>query len=109
MIACLALLGLGLQANPLVSRVVVVENADSAASVEIGEYYMAKRHVVNRLLVHCQDSSTSTANETIPYAAFNAAIEAPLRAYLGKHPKVDFVVLTKGVPIRITGAPGLGH
>ncbi|MBS1721968.1 MAG: TIGR03790 family protein [Armatimonadetes bacterium] len=87
------------------ARVVVVENTSSPASVEIAEDYVSKRSVKNLVKVECQDSATSTANETMTYANFQTAIEAPVLAFLSKHPKVDFIVLTKGVPIRLTDAP----
>jgi uncharacterized protein (TIGR03790 family) len=91
-------------------RVLVIENTSSPTSVEIAEDYMAKRKVRNVLKVQCQDSSLETKGETMPYAAFQTAIEDPLADYLAKHPKIDFIVLTKGIPIRLTGAPsGLGN
>ncbi|MFI5386945.1 MAG: TIGR03790 family protein [Fimbriimonadales bacterium] len=94
--------------NPYVDRTLVVLNTDSPTSLAVGADYMRKRGVPAKLLVHCQDSAESAAKETIPYPAFRDEIESPLRVYLSKHPKIDFIVLTKGIPIRITGAPGLG-
>ena len=66
---------------------------------------MAKRAVKNVLKVACQDSAKDASQETIAFSAFQAAIEKPLTAYLAKHPGIDFIVTTKGVPIRIEGAP----
>lgn len=86
-------------------RVLVVENTESPASVEIAEDYMRRRGVKHVLKVKCQDSSVDTASETMPYATFVDAIKKPLVTELAKLPQVDFVVLTKGVPIRLTGAP----
>lgn len=37
--------------------------------------------------------------------SYIAQIESPVRKYLQSHPKIDFIVLTKGIPIRIVGAP----
>lgn len=91
--------------NPYLERVLVVMNGNSQTSVEIGADYLKQRGLKEKLIVKCADSSESAANETIPYTEFKPAIEDPLRAYLSKHPKIDFIVLTKGVPIRITGAP----
>ena len=88
-----------------VSRVMVIENTSSEASVEIATKYLQLRKVKNLLKVQCQDSALDAGKETLPYATFRTAIEAPLRAYLKTHPKVDFIVLTKGIPIRLTGAP----
>ena len=89
---------------PNASRVLVVENAASPTSVEIASDYMAKRGVKNLLKVECQDSALDAGRETIAFAAYQTVIEVPLRNYLAVHPKIDFIVLTKGIPIRITGA-----
>lgn len=73
--------------------------------MEIAECYIQKRGVKNVLKVQCQDSALNTANETMPYESFVKAIKEPLDAYLKKKPKIDFIVLTKGIPIRLTDAP----
>ncbi|MDX1926649.1 MAG: TIGR03790 family protein [Pirellulaceae bacterium] len=93
------------KSDGLVDRVLVIENLDSPASTQIVKHYMAKRGVKKVLQVHCPDSAVSAANETLPFAAFQEAIEKPLKAFLASDPKIDFIVLTKGVPIRLTGAP----
>src|SRR5437016_5282843 len=104
----LAVAAFALQSNPYVDRVLTVINADSPTSLTIGADYLKRRGLKERLLVHCQDSSTSSEQETINYPTFHDAIETPLRTYLAKHPKIDFIVLTKGIPIRIQNAPGIG-
>jgi uncharacterized protein (TIGR03790 family) len=86
-------------------RVLVVENSTSPASVEIAQFYLKKRGVKNLLKIECQDSALNAANETLPYAEFAKSILPPLSAYLKKNPKIDFIVLTKGIPIRLTDAP----
>jgi uncharacterized protein (TIGR03790 family) len=91
-------------APSLESRVLVIENSASPASMEIGEDYRARRHVKNLLKVICPDSGLNPANETLAYPAFRESIEQPLRACLLRHPGIDFIVLTKGIPIRLTGA-----
>ena len=98
------ILGSVLSTSPDAPRVLVVENTASPTSVEIASDYMVKRGVKNIVKVECQDSALDVGKETIPYAAFKTAIEAPLKSYLASHPKIDFIVLTKGIPIRITGA-----
>lgn len=89
----------------MVDRVLVIQNSDSPVSKQIAQHYMSKRGVKNVLEVHCIDSATAAANETLPFAQFKEAIEKPLKEYLAKNPQIDFIVLTKGVPIRLTGAP----
>ncbi len=99
------LVALALQkSGPDVSRVLVIENTASEASVEIATDYLQLRHVKNLLKVQCPDSAVDQAKETLPYTEFKTEIETPLRAYLANHPKIDFIVLTKGIPIRLTGA-----
>jgi len=44
-------------------------------------------------------------NETLAFEAFQGSLEKPLKAFLATDPKIDFIVLTKGIPIRLTGAP----
>jgi len=85
-------------------QVLLVVNANSPISKAIAEDYALKRHVRNIISVHCQDSASSVRDETITLAAYTQFIESPVRAFLATHTKIDFIVLTKGIPIRITGA-----
>src|SRR6476659_1825434 len=85
-------------------RVLIVENAASPVSVSISKAYAAKRGVKNILRIQCADSAKSAANETIDFPAFHEKIEVPLLAALKAKPNTDFIVLTKGVPIRISNA-----
>jgi uncharacterized protein (TIGR03790 family) len=89
-------------------RVLVVRNDNSPISRAVADDYAKRRAVGNVLSVRCQDSAASAANETISYAAYREAIEKPLRAFLAAHPSIDFIVLTKGIPLRIPDAPGRG-
>ncbi len=91
--------------SPLVDRVVVVENADSPVSVRIARHYMKQRGVTKIFQVRCQDSALETGKETIPFADFKEKIETPFKAFLAKDLTIDFIVLTKGIPIRLTDAP----
>ena len=89
-------------------RVLVVVNRNSPASLAIGADYCAKRGIKQRLEVACQDSALDASKETIPYALYAEEIENPLFARLAAHPEIDFIVLTKGIPLRLQGAHGLG-
>lgn len=89
-------------------RVLVVQNGASPTSIEISSDYMKRRGVKALLKVACADSALSAGKETIAYADFAEQIEKPLRAALKARPQIDFIVLTKGIPIRITGAPNAG-
>ena len=85
-------------------QVLLVVNANSPVSQAISSDYALKRHVRNILLIQCQDSAESTENETIDLADYTRTIENPVHTYLVTHTNIDFIVLTKGIPIRITGA-----
>ena len=112
-VGLLVLLGplTGAWAQPVINnrpgpdQVLLVVNASSPIAREIAADYAAKRHIKNFLSVQCQDSALSPANETITLADFIPAIENPLRGYLAANSNINFIVLTKGIPIRITGAP----
>jgi len=85
-------------------EVLLVCNSKSRISRAIADDYAQKRHIRNRLSVHCPDSALSTEDESISFAAYTKAIERPVRNYLATHKEINFIVLTKGVPIRILGA-----
>ncbi len=85
-------------------QVLVVFNANSPVSRAIADDYSHKRNVTNLLSIQCQDSALNTENETIAFAAYIQSLENPVREYLAAHTNIDFIVLTKGVPIRITGS-----
>lgn len=85
-------------------EVLLVCNTNSPISRAIADDYAQLRHVRHRLSVQCKDSALQTANETMTLSEYQSEIEAPVRVYLNSHPGIDFIVLTKGVPIRIVGA-----
>jgi uncharacterized protein (TIGR03790 family) len=86
------------------NQVLLVINTNSPVSCEIAADYAFKRKVRNILSIQCQDSALNTKNETITLADYGRSIENPIRDYLASHTNIDFIVLTKGIPIRITGA-----
>jgi uncharacterized protein (TIGR03790 family) len=85
-------------------EVLVVYNSNSPISIALAHDYQAKRKVKNAVSVRCRDSAVATANETLSYAEYKTSIEAPVLAYLASHPGINFIVTTKGVPLRIVGA-----
>ncbi len=85
------------------SEVLLVYNADSPISMAIGKDYAARRGVTKTIVIHCLDSAVSAANETIPLADYKREIAAPIAGFLEHHSEINFIVLTKGVPIRIDG------
>jgi uncharacterized protein (TIGR03790 family) len=92
-------------ADAIQEHVLVLENANSPTSVQIAKYYMEKRGVKKILRIRCPDSAKEVTNETLEYGLFLEAIEKPLREYLANDAKIDYIVLNKGIPIRLSGAP----
>lgn len=85
------------------AHVLIVVNNASKDSVELGDYYREKRDVPkdNVVVVDCATS------DNIPYDEYVEKIEKPVRktAKSGGR-KIDFIVLTKGVPIRLDNDGG---
>ncbi len=87
------------------TNVLVVVNSASPASVRIGEYYSAARSVPEKQIVRLKASVA----ETIAREDFERTIEQPIAAWLSRHSLQDqilYIVLTKGVPLRIDGTAG---
>jgi uncharacterized protein (TIGR03790 family) len=81
-------------------RVLVVYNGRSALGRQLAQYYASRRAIptANIVRIECPD------NEDISLSDFHQQIEEPIRANLRSNPNaVDFIVTTKGVPIRILG------
>jgi len=85
-------------------EVLVVYNASSPISTAIAKDYAAKRGVTSLLAIRSADSAVSTANETISIELYTRQIAQPVHAYLATHHQINFIVLTKGVPIRVHGS-----
>ncbi len=99
-----------LAASPVrdTDRVLVVRNENSPVSRAVADDYAQRRAVRTVVSVRCQDSAANSGNETIAYRAYEQGIEKPIRAFLAAHASIDFIVLTKGIPIRIPDGPGHG-
>ncbi len=85
-------------------QVLLVINTNSPVSQAIAGDYAQKRNIKNQLSINCQDSALNTRNETITLSNYTELIEQPIHEYLAAHTEIDFIVLTKGIPIRITGS-----
>jgi uncharacterized protein (TIGR03790 family) len=85
-------------------RVLVVRNGNSPISLAVANDYALRRSIRNVVTIRCPDAAIDPLFETIDFASYQAAIEKPLRAFLSAHPAIDFIVLTKGIPIRLRGA-----
>jgi uncharacterized protein (TIGR03790 family) len=80
------------------ARVLVVVNDQSDVSKQIADYYCRMRGVPAANVAHI----SVTPQEEINKSNYGSKIEAPVKAALGHVPNpIDFIVLTKGIPIRI--------
>ena len=105
---CLALVLCGLASNvgaQSAENVAVVINEASAESRQIGEYYIKARGIPAVNVIRIQ----TTTEETIQPSLYLATIQAPIAAALQKNNLFDrvlYIVLTKGVPLRVLGTGG---
>jgi uncharacterized protein (TIGR03790 family) len=86
-------------------HVALVINEASADSRQIGEYYQRVRHIPDTHVVRL----TTATTDAIARAAYATEIELPIANALRRHnlqDRVLYIVLTKGVPLRIDGTPG---
>lgn len=90
-------------------EVVVVVNDSSAISVAIGDYYALVRGIPPANVCHLPFGTTTA--ETISRGTFNASVRDPIASFLetsGLRDAARYLVLTKGVPLRISSQTGGG-
>jgi len=99
-----------LDATPAMAQtaenVAVVINDNSPASQRIGDYYVRARAIPSANIIHIRTST----DETIARALYTVTIEAPIAGALARErlqDRVLYVVLTKGIPLRIAGSVGV--
>jgi hypothetical protein len=85
-------------------RLVLIRNGNSPISQAVADDYARRREVHNVLTVRCQDAARDAELETISLLAYESCLEKPLRMFLRHHSSIDFIVLTKGIPIRLSRA-----
>lgn len=89
--------------SPLAQRVLVVVNANHPQSISIGRHYMSRRGVPAKNLL----TLSVEVKEGITAAVYRAAIEEPVKKAIGElGSKYDYLLLTKGVPIRVDDLGG---
>lgn len=96
-------------------EILIVVNDASEISRSIGAYYRAARGLpedrIVRVSVPIVDPTLTTyAHETISRAHFEQKIRRPIAAFLrdeGLSDRVEIIVTTKGVPLRIRGEEGI--
>lgn len=98
---CLILVSLQSAADS--KRVLVVINQNSPDSTAVGSYYVKKRAIPRENVVFVKVGS----GPNIPMAEYTSGIETPIKANLAKNKnKIDFMVMTKGVPFRLDNDGG---
>lgn len=107
--AALTLYGLAFQAPLAVAQtsenVAVVINDASPESIQVGEYYVKVRAIPADNIIHIK---TSTEEAVLP-AVYVTTIQAPIANALARanlHDRILYIVLTKGIPLRIAGTFG---
>lgn len=103
---CVQLVGVLSAQAQSAENVAIVVNDASPASQQIAEAYIRKRGVPPSNVIHV----TATTDDQIERAAYAATLEGPIAAALSKgglQDRVLYIVLTKGVPLRINGTAGL--
>ena len=83
-------------------RVLVVANDNDPGSLRIAATYLQKRKISRDQLVTLKTEST----DNISPAQYKKEIEGPIKAALAKNKQIDFIVLTKGIPIRLLDGGG---
>jgi uncharacterized protein (TIGR03790 family) len=90
------------------ANVLVVANAANADSVRIAEEYARGRGVPADQVLKL-DQMPAEVPETITAQAFALGIQAPIARWLARNAAVDrilYIVLTKGMPLRVQGTGG---
>jgi uncharacterized protein (TIGR03790 family) len=102
-------LALALPVRPLEAQtgrhILLVANADSPASIDVADYYAGKRAVPADQILRLP----MPVEEEIAREVYQARIENPIAAWLSQHSAQDrilYIVLTKGVPLRVAGTAG---
>jgi len=86
-------------------NVLVVVNRRDAGSREIGDYYRPRRSVPVKNLCYLD----TTSDEEIPWGTYVREVERPIARCLadgGLEEKILYIVLTKGVPLKVDGSGG---
>jgi uncharacterized protein (TIGR03790 family) len=87
-------------------NVALVINDASDSSQRIGEHYIRKRAIPATNVIHIRTS----VDEEVSRGVYSATIEQPIANALAKaslQDRILYIVLTKGVPLRVAGTSGL--
>lgn len=87
------------------ANVLLVVNDASPESIEIGNYYAAGRQIPAGQIVRV----TTPVTDSVSRFVFDSAIQAPIAKFLASHllhDQILYIVLTKGIPLRVDGTDG---
>ena len=103
---CLIIMGSSLSHAANSSQVLVIINECSPISLSVGKYYQQKRNIPpqNICYIRCPKA------ETITRLTYETKIMIPIAKYLQNNNlvnQISYIVLTKGIPLRIKGTGGL--
>jgi uncharacterized protein (TIGR03790 family) len=105
LLSALSLCVPALAAAQTAENVAVVVNDNSTDSIKVADHYVKRRGVPASNVIHIRTS----VNETIDRPAYLATIELPVSGAFsqrGLEDRILYIVLTKGVPLRIQGDGG---
>jgi len=94
-----------IHSSPAEQRVLVVVNDASPASTQVADAYVRSRHIPADHVVHLN----SPATEQVARTEFELTIQGPIASHLtraGLQDQILYIVLTKGIPLRIRGTGG---
>jgi uncharacterized protein (TIGR03790 family) len=86
-------------------NVLLIINDASPISVDVGKYYAQKRGIPQSNVFRIKTS----AGDDISRADFERQIESPIASWLTRNfaqDRILYIVLTKGVPLRVNGSSG---
>jgi uncharacterized protein (TIGR03790 family) len=86
-------------------NVLLVINDRSPASVQVGEHYAKKRAIAGDHIVHIKTAEADSVSRSDYETQIESTIGEAL-ARQGLQDRVLYIVLTKGVPLRINGSDG---
>jgi uncharacterized protein (TIGR03790 family) len=108
-LGCAVLLTLFVSVQPASGQtpenVLIVVNTTTPESIQVGEYYQRKRRIPTDNLLRI----TAPADEQISRDVFERQIESPIVSWITRrraHDRLLYIVLTKGIPLRIAGSGG---
>lgn len=90
---------------PLPTTVLVVANQNNSQSMALAQYYMQVRNIPASNLLTLNWTSDDNA-DTCTLAYYNANISAPITSKIASLPEIDYIVLCRNLPSKISDTTG---